>query len=113
MQFYNRQQEISAVKNLSSLSQKHAHMLVIYGRRRVGKTRLVLESLSPLYFFVDKKTSTLMLQEFSEIMRVKSGDFVHDFSNWDDFVRYLFEYSTKEHLVVVFDEFQNFKAVDP
>lgn len=113
MQFYNRQQEISAVKNLSSLSQKHAHMLVIYGRRRVGKTRLVLESLSPLYFFVDKKTSTLMLQEFSEIMRVKSGDFVHDFSNWDDFVRYLFEYSTKEHLVAVFDEFQNFKAVDP
>ncbi|RKY40461.1 MAG: hypothetical protein DRP85_08525 [Candidatus Makaraimicrobium thalassicum] len=55
MRFYNRQEEVAVIRNLSTLSYKHAHMLVIYGRRRVGKTRLVLESLEPMYFFVDKK----------------------------------------------------------
>ena len=113
MRFYNRQEEVAVIKNLSVLSEKHAHMLVVYGRRRVGKTRLVLESLEPMYFFVDKKTSALLLKEFSEIVRVNSGSFVPDFSNWDDFIRFLFEYSKDRHLIVVFDEFQNFRAVDP
>ena len=88
-------------------------MLVVYGRRRVGKTRLILESLEPMYFFVDKKTSTLLLKEFSGIVRVHSSGFVPDFSNWDDFIKFLFEYSKNKHLIVVFDEFQNFQAVDP
>ena len=51
MRFYNRQEEVDVIKNLSVLSYNHAHMLVVYGRRRVGKTRLVLESLEPMYFF--------------------------------------------------------------
>ncbi|MHC1574847.1 MAG: ATP-binding protein [Candidatus Methanogasteraceae archaeon] len=113
MRFYNRQEDVDVIKNLSALSYNHAHMLVVYGRRRVGKTRLVLESLEPMYFFVDKKTSALLLKEFSEIVRVNSGSFVPDFSNWDDFIRFLFEYSKDMHLIVVFDEFQNFQAVDP
>jgi AAA+ ATPase superfamily predicted ATPase len=66
-----------------------------------------------MYFFVDKKTSALLLKEFSEIVRVNSGSFVPDFSNWDDFIRFLFEYSKDRHLIVVFDEFQNFRSVDP
>lgn len=101
------------IKNLSTLSENHAHILVVYGRRRVGKTRLVLESLEPMYFFVDKKTSALLLKEFSGIVRVNSGSFVPDFSNWDNFIMFLFEYSKDRHLLVVFDEFQNFRAVDP
>lgn len=113
MRFYNRREEVAVIKNLSVLSEKHAHMLVVYGRRRVGKTRLVLESLEPMYFFVDKKTSALLLKEFSEIVRVNSSSFVPDFSNWDDFIRFLFEYSKDRHLIAVFDEFQNFRAVDP
>ena len=59
------------MSDLSVLSEKHAHMLVVYGRRRVGKTRLVLESLEPMYFFVDKKTSALLLKEFSEIINAR------------------------------------------
>ena len=66
-----------------------------------------------MYFFVDKKTSTLLLKEFSGIVRVHSSGFVPDFSNWDDFIKFLFEYSKNKHLIVVFDEFQNFQAVDP
>jgi len=113
MDFYNRNKELQAIKNLGGLSEKHAHMLVIFGRRRVGKTRLVMESIDSIYFFVDKKTGSLLLREFSGILKNEVSGFVPDFSNWDDFVRFLFEYSKKQPIRVVFDEFQNFEYVDP
>ncbi len=113
MKFYNREKEIEAVKNLSKLAEKRAHMLVVMGRRRVGKTRLIKDAAGGNYFFVDKKSSGLLLKEFSEFLGTSLGIFVPEFVNWDDFVRYIFEYSKEKHIVVVFDEFQNFKYVDP
>ena len=113
MKFYNRNKELQSLKDLAGLSETHAHMLVIFGRRRVGKTRLVMESLDSIYFFVDKKTGSLLLREFSDILKNEVTAFVPDLSNWDDFVRFLFEYSKEHHIKVVFDEFQNFEYVDP
>lgn len=113
MKFYNREKEVEAIRNLSRLAEKHAHMLVVMGRRRVGKTRLVREASGGHYFFVDKKSSHLLLKEFSSTLGASLGIFVPEFANWDDFVRYIFEYSKEKFLVVVFDEFQNFRYVDP
>jgi AAA+ ATPase superfamily predicted ATPase len=79
----------------------------------VGKTRLIREVAGGHYFFVDKKSSSLLLKEFSESLEASLGTFVPKFTNWDDLVRYLFEYSKEKHIVAVFDEFQNFKYVDP
>ncbi|VVB84655.1 Archaea bacterial proteins of uncharacterised function [uncultured archaeon] len=112
MKFYNREKEIETVRSLNKLAEKHAHMLVVMGRRRVGKTRLIKDAAGGNYFFVDKKSSGLLLKELSESLETGLGIFVPEFTNWDDFVRYLFEYSRQKHIVVVFDEFQNFKYVD-
>jgi AAA+ ATPase superfamily predicted ATPase len=113
MEFQNRTNELQAIRNLEQLSEEHAHMLVMFGRRRVGKTRLIIESMDSIYFFVDKKTSSLLLREYSDILKTELSGFVPEFSNWDDFVRFLFEYSKTNHLKIVFDEFQNFTYVDP
>lgn len=113
MEFQNRTNELQAIRNLEQLSEEHAHMLVMFGRRRVGKTRLIIESMDSIYFFVDKKTSSLLLREYSDILKTELSGFVPEFSNWDDFVRFLFEYSKINHLKIVFDEFQNFTYVDP
>ena len=112
MDFKNRTNELKAIKNLEQLSEKHAHMLVMFGRRRVGKTRLIIESMDSIYFFVDKKTSSLLLREYSDILKTELSGFVPEFSNWDDLIRFLFEYSKENHLKIVFDEFQNFTYVD-
>ncbi|HUV83139.1 MAG TPA: ATP-binding protein, partial [archaeon] len=77
------------------------------------KTRLIIESMDSIYFFVDKKTSSLLLREYSDILKTELSGFVPEFSNWDDLVRFLFEYSKENHLKIVFDEFQNFTYVDP
>lgn len=113
MKFYNRETEKETIRNLSELSEKHAHMLVVMGRRRVGKTRLIKDIAGGNYFFVDKKSSSLLLKEFSDSLGTSLGTFVPEFANWDDFIRYLFEYSRQQRIVVVFDEFQNFKYVEP
>ncbi len=112
MRFYNREKEIEAIEKLARLAGKHAHMLVVMGRRRVGKTRLIQEAVDGHYFFVDKKSSALLLKEFSSTLGASLGAFVPEFASWGDFVRYVFEHSREKPLTVVFDEFQNFRYVD-
>jgi len=113
MRFYNREREKEIINNLCKLTEEHAHMLVLMGRRRVGKTRLIKDIAGGNYFFMDKKSSSLLLKEFSGSLGTSLGTFVPEFANWDDFIRYLFEYSKQQRIVVVFDEFQNFKYVEP
>jgi AAA+ ATPase superfamily predicted ATPase len=89
-------------------------VIAIYGLRRVGKTRLLLEFLKDrgLYFFVNKnKTSTDLLHEFQQILKAKKilGE-IETLPSWDKF----FEIATTRQLPpIVFDEFQNFIEVEP
>lgn len=58
MNLYNRQAELQELKRIYQSSKKKAHLVIVKGRRRVGKTTLVLESLQNkkyLYLFVAKK----------------------------------------------------------
>lgn len=112
--FVDRQPELKELKNLEELSQKKLFVIVIYGLRRVGKTRLLLEFLKDrgLYFFVNKnKTSTDLLHEFQQILKAKKilGE-IETLPSWDKF----FEIATTRQLPpIVFDEFQNFIEVEP
>ena len=100
--FYNRDKEIEFLKKIKNAPGKR--FVVIYGRRRVGKTRLVKEVFKDeaVYFFVEVKRSETLLGEFSR--KIARGVF----SNWYDFFTELFEKAR----VVIFDEFQNFYKVD-
>jgi hypothetical protein len=58
-------------------------------------------------------TKKYYTKKYNNCLGTGLGMFVPEFANWDDFVRYIFEYSRQKHIVVVFDEFQNFRYVDP
>jgi len=45
MKFYDREQEINTIHEWIRLSEKRLQVGVIYGRRRVGKTRLINEAV--------------------------------------------------------------------
>lgn len=113
MEFINRQNELAFLKETKELSHNKLFTISIYGLRRVGKTRLILQLLqdNDLYFFINKdKTSESLLIEFQDI--IKNTNILGELESvrtWDDFFRVLFE---RFKGVVAFDEFQNFIHVD-
>ncbi len=103
--FIDRKNELAHLKELKPLTP--SPFIVIVGRRRVGKTRLVREFISGIensaYFFVEEKRPHILLNDFSRI--VGKGII---FKDWEGYVRY----ALSNYDVVVIDEFQNFNRVD-
>lgn len=118
MKFYNREKELSKLSGIASLSVKKSHMVVIAGRRRVGKTELIRrfsqDRRDLVYLFVSKKKPQILLEEFRDLLsgRIPLIKTV-SFRNFEDFFAFLFSYMKEHRLIVVFDEFQNFEFVDP
>ena len=114
MRFIDRETELDELSSLEKLSRKKLFVVAVYGLRRVGKTRLLLEFLKErgLYFFVNRnKQSDDLLSEFQEILKAKKilGE-LEILPSWDKF----FEICTTRKLPpIVFDEFQNFLEVEP
>jgi len=109
MKFYNREDEIKKLRTLTSLDK--STMIVIYGRRRIGKTRLVQHVFGKesYYFFVAEKEERLILDDFRTIL-MERRDYVPSFADIDDFFGFLFTLSDKE--IFIFDEFQNFNKIN-
>ena len=58
MKFYDREQEISFLRETRDAAEKVARFTVVTGRRRIGKTTLIREAYkdeSFVYFFVARK----------------------------------------------------------
>ncbi len=115
-EFYDRENEIEILeKKVESL--KSGELVVMYGRRRVGKTEIVkqfLESIkaNKMYFYLDLVERPVAMEAMSEAVRIQLGDAIK-LDNWDMFFEYLHKKSEKEKLVVVIDEFQRFLNVSP
>jgi len=113
MKFINRQMEIEFLKEAYDLSKRKLFSVVIYGLRRVGKTRLIEEFIKKkgLYFYVTKnKTSLSLLKDFEDNLR--ENDIISELerlSTWDDFFNVIFGRCKG---IVAFDEFQNFLESD-
>jgi AAA+ ATPase superfamily predicted ATPase len=111
VQFVNRKKELQTLNEL--FARGRAALVLIYGRRRVGKTRLIQEFMKDkqrLYFFVPNAEDKTVLAEFS---RVVEGEFFEGFS-FGDFSSFM-EYLVKKcggGGVIVFDEFQRLVNVN-
>ena len=119
MKFYDRDDELFRLARYEELAQENFFFIRVTGRRRIGKTVLVREYLkrsdSPsLYFFVTKKKQKLLLDEYASIISGAFDEFSGvTFRDFDDFFTFLFKLMARQTVLVIFDEFQNFKYVDP
>ncbi|MCU7786891.1 ATP-binding protein [Pyrobaculum sp. 3827-6] len=110
IKLYGRERELALLGRL-----KPPFLAVVYGRRRIGKTALVLSFISArphLYFFVNpKKPRGVLLEEFGEALRRVAGlpSYVR-FADWEEFFDVLFQL---RGYVVAFDEFQWFLETAP
>ena len=105
--FVNRERELGWLR--SKLSSESSELLILYGRRRVGKSALVLKAIEGLqraiYFQHTLKSLKLQIEELQE----KAGKVMNDplllkkpFSSLEDLLIYL---SRWDETVLVLDEF--------
>ncbi|WP_301664584.1 ATP-binding protein [Methanoculleus frigidifontis] len=113
MRFYGRERELELMEHLYA---RAPSFLVVTGRRRVGKTELILEfcrGKRALYFYVDaNKSIEDLMEEFGRLMAdtLNLPGYIRT-DTPEAFLEFLF--SLKDPLIVVFDEFQRFVKIHP
>lgn len=116
MKFYDRTEEIATLHKIRENAKENAQFTVVTGRRRIGKTSLVLkayEDMPLLYFFVGRKAENLLCEEFRQEverkLKIKMGGTPANFSELFD---YLMTLSKEWSFTLFIDEFQNFYRVN-
>lgn len=107
--FIGRDFELDALNRL--FKSKKAEFVVIYGRRRIGKSKLIekfIENKKGINLLAREESDHLQLRNFSH----KLSEFFNDkflaknpFSDWDAFFTYLNEKTKNERIVIAIDEF--------
>ncbi|NJE10471.1 ATP-binding protein [Thermococcus sp. MAR1] len=114
--FINRKTELSMLRE--RLGRGKAEFIVVYGRRRVGKTALLLEFLRQnggVYLLARETSEAENLRRFSQRIAEHFNDgFLakNPFQSWDAFFEYLSQKS-KERLIVIIDEFPYLVKANP
>jgi uncharacterized protein len=113
MIFVNREKELAQLEDLYTKSSKEAQLLILYGKRRVGKTELVKKFLTKkegVYFLATHVSGREQLNSATEQFAEYFGDDYiarNSMVNWQSLFKYI---GTKldnlnKPLVIVFDEF--------
>jgi len=117
MKFYDREKEITLLRNIEKKALQTAQMTFMVGRRRIGKTSLLIKAMEPytcVYFFVAKKNETLLCAEFVEELKLKLNvELFGTFKTFNDVFGYLMELSKTVHFTLIIDEFQEFYSINP
>jgi AAA+ ATPase superfamily predicted ATPase len=117
MRFFNRETELKRLKEIAKNSKKNAQFTVVTGRRRIGKTQLLLQSCegqSALYFFVSRKAESFLcldfIQEISDKLKLPVLGNITSFGKLFDF---LMQVSFEKNFTLIIDEFQEFFNINP
>ena len=108
--FINRQQELSALERM--FQSGTAQFFVLYGRRRVGKTELLLQFCKDkrsVYFLASQLKERDHLRQLTETARHVINDPLLQnltFEDWEAALIYFAQQAQEERLVLVLDEFQ-------
>jgi len=117
MRFFDRKQEMSDLREICRRSEETAQFTVVTGRRRVGKTSLVVKSLEHetyVYLFVERKSERDLCETFMrEIEEKYPGAVIGTPDRFEQLFEALMRLAQTRHLNVVIDEFQEFRNVNP
>lgn len=116
MRFFDRDQEIEKLRDICKQSRLAAQFTVVTGRRRIGKTSLLLNAYRDevmLYFFISRKVESELCSDFATEVETKLGlSLLGRPTKFADLFEYLMKLSTQRHFTLVIDEFQEFFRVN-
>ena len=116
MKFIGREQELN---DLNREYRRDGGFVVIYGRRRVGKTTLIKEFIknkTAFYFLATKEVESQSMKRFAGVIaRTTKNAMLQKvvFSDWLDLFQTIADYKPGEKKVVVIDEFPYLVKINP
>jgi AAA+ ATPase superfamily predicted ATPase len=117
MRFFDRNKEIERLNEIYEISKSNAQFTVVTGRRRIGKTRLLLyatERRPTLYFFVTRKAEPFLCQDFQqEIADKLEIPLLGNVTSFGKLFQFLMQISVEKSFTLIIDEFQEFLNINP
>lgn len=115
MNFYNREKELAVLKDVAEMSKEESQMTVLVGRRRIGKTSLLLKSTEgnpTLYFFILRKAENLLCRDFIEEAEMKLYFPIGEYSSIGKLFQHLMLLSKQRPFNLIIDEFQEIDRIN-
>ena len=103
--FINRERELAALE--SQYASEGASLMVIYGRRRVGKTRLIREFIKnkkALFFLAQEENDKTSMKRFADELKLYTGEKSMKYSEWRDLFEIIAKYEQSEKKLIIIDE---------
>ena len=116
MKFYDRKNEIEKLREIERRSHKTAQFTVITGRRRVGKSSLILKACERCkfaYLFVERKSEKDLCEGFAAELESRLGiPFYGTPSRFEEVFKAVLKFAADHPITVVIDEFQEFLKIN-
>ena len=110
MNFIGRNKELETLSERFESSR--AEFLIIYGRRRIGKTELIKTLISKQYpgiiLIGREESKKLQLERYSRILAEYFNDEllkIQGFADWDAFFEYIYQQAKGQRFILALDEF--------
>jgi AAA+ ATPase superfamily predicted ATPase len=117
MKFYDREKELEIIERNRVQSEEGGLFTFMIGRRRIGKTSLLLEGIKgqkSLYLFVSRKTEPLLCAQFQEEAVKSLGLRIFGtIASFPELLEQLLVFSEQEPYTLIIDEFQDLERVNP
>lgn len=102
--------------SIQKQSLEYAQFTVLTGRRRVGKTSLVLHAYKDmpfLYFFVSKKAESTLCENYQQEISAKLGiPLLGKVTKFADVFEYIMQLAKQRPITLFIDEFQEFMRIN-
>lgn len=117
MKFYDREKELQILRHNWEKSEQKSFFTVMMGRRRIGKTALLLRTQKEqrmLYLYVSKDNEHVLVEKFQRMAAEALGLQIYGrMESFAQFFETLMQYGRDNHFTLVLDEFQNLLKVNP
>jgi AAA+ ATPase superfamily predicted ATPase len=117
MKFYDRKDELAVLDKLNKQSEKTSCFTLLVGRRRLGKTALLMRMAAKqkhLYLFVSRQNERLLCEQFQKEAKSALGfEIFGQTEHFKDLFEALLRAAEKTPYTLIIDEFQEFERINP